>query len=278
LGKGDFMATSEVEQQNLLTSGEPDEEEDDPSAMSLVDHLEELRARILKAGIAVLIGAIIAFIFWKQILDLLAAPLPITSNALYKLTGTPLITTGIGEAFTVALKQSIVCGIVLALPIILYQAWAFISPGLYAHEKKHAVPFIVIGVLLFVVGVLIGYVVLRYPVVWLTTFGSGVFTEFVSAASYLTFTSFFLLLFGVVFELPLVLTFLAMIGIVTPEFLQAKRAMAHLGMWIAATVCTPGADFYSPIFVGVSLSVLYELSIILIKVFVKPNREAIEEV
>jgi sec-independent protein translocase protein TatC len=267
------MATSEVEQQNLLTSGEPDEEEDDPSAMSLVDHLEELRARILKAGIAVLIGAIIAFIFWKQIFTLLAAPLPITSNVVH----TQIITTGIGEAFTVALKQSIACGIVLALPVILYQAWAFIAPGLYAHEKKHAVPFIVIGVVLFVVGVAIGYVVLRYPVVWLTTFGSGVFTEFVSAASYLTFTSFFLLLFGVVFELPLVLTFLAMIGIVTPAFLQAKRAMAHLGMWIAATVFTPGADFYSPLFVGISLSVLYELSIILIKVFVKPNREAIEE-
>lgn len=267
------MATSEVEQQNLLTGGESDDD-NDPSAMSLVDHLEELRWRILKAGIAVVIFSIVAFIFWKPILNILAEPLPISSNALYKLTDTKLITTGIGEAFTVALKLSIACGIVLSLPVILYQTWAFVAPGLYTHEKKHAVPFIVIGVVLFVIGVAIGYLVLRYPVAWLTTFGSGVFTEFVSAASYLTFTTFFLLLFGVVFELPLVLTFLAMIGVVTPQFLVAKRAMAHLGMWIAATVCTPGADFYSPIFVGVSLSVLYELSIILIRIMVKPDRGA----
>jgi len=271
------MATSEVEQQQLLTSGREDNDDNDPSAMSLVDHLEELRWRIMKAAAAVVAGAIIAFIFWKQIMNVLAAPLPISASSLNKLTGgatsaTPLITTGIGEAFTVALKLSFVCGIILALPVILYQVWAFVSPGLYKHEKKHAVPFIVIGVVLFVVGVGIGYIVLRYPVIWLTTFGSGTFTQFVSAGSYLTFTSFFLLLFGIVFELPLVLTFLAMIGVVTPQFLSQKRAMAHLGMWIAATICTPGADFYSPIFVGVSLSVLYELSIIMIRILVKPER------
>jgi Twin arginine targeting (Tat) protein translocase TatC len=274
------MATSEVERQNLLTSGSEDNDDNDPSAMSLVDHLEELRWRILKSGAAIVVGAIVAFIFWKQIMGLLAAPLPISTPALNKLAGpdtTPLITTGIGEAFTVALKLSFVCGVILALPVILYQAWAFIAPGLYKHEKKHAVPFICIGVVLFVIGVTIGYIVLRYPVIWLTTFGSGTFTQFVSAGSYLTFTSFFLLLFGLVFELPLILTFLAMIGIVTPKMLVQKRAMAHLGMWIAATFCTPGADFYSPIFVGVSLSILYELSIILIKVLVKPDRAALAE-
>lgn len=274
------MATSEVERQNLLTSGSEDNDDNDPSAMSLVDHLEELRWRILKSGAAIVAGAIIAFIFWKQIMGLLSAPLPATTPALSKLAGadtTRLITTGIGEAFTVALKLSFVCGIILALPVILYQAWAFISPGLYKHEKKHAVPFICIGVVLFAVGVTVGYIVLRYPVVWLTTFGSGTFTQFVSAGSYLTFTSFFLLLFGLIFELPLILTFLAMIGVVTPQKLAQKRAMAHLGMWIVATFFTPGADFYSPIFVGVSLSILYELSIILIKLLVRPDRATLAE-
>src|SRR5437879_5396671 len=125
------MATIEVEQQQLLTSGREDNDDNDPSAMSLVDHLEELRWRIMKAGAAVVAGAIIAFIFWKQIMNVLAAPLPISTSSLDRLTGgatsaTPLITTGIGEAFTVALKLSFVCGIILALPVILYQVWAFV--------------------------------------------------------------------------------------------------------------------------------------------------------
>lgn len=267
------MATSDVDQQNLLmaNSDNSSEDEDDPSAMSLVEHLEELRWRIFKSLIAVGVGAAIAFIFWQPILNLITLPLPTTSNALYKITGEKLTVTGIGEGFTTILKLSIVCGIVLALPVLLYQVWAFISPGLYAKEKKYAVPFIVIGIVMFVLGIVIGFLVLQYPVNFLVSFAQSSFTELISAGSYFTFFAFFLLVFGLIFELPLVLTFLAKIGIITGETLKKKRAMAHVGMWIAATVVTPGADLYSPIFVGVSLSVLYELSIIFIHFMVKPD-------
>jgi sec-independent protein translocase protein TatC len=270
------MATSDVDQQNLLISGDQ-QEDDDPSAMSLVEHLEELRWRIFKSLIAIAVGTVIAFFFWKQIIYVLTLPLPANSNALSKLTGTKLIVTGIGEGFMVALKLSVVCGIILSLPVILYQTWAFIAPGLYEKEKKYALPFVFIGVILFLIGLSLGYVVLQYPVNWLVNFGDGSFTNLVSAGSYLSFVSFFLLVFGLIFELPLVLTFLAIIGVINADILKSKRAVAHVGMWIAATVVTPGADLYSPIFVGVSLSVLYELSIIFIRVFVKPDRAAIEE-
>ncbi|HTI13136.1 MAG TPA: twin-arginine translocase subunit TatC, partial [Dictyobacter sp.] len=251
------MATSDVDQQHLLNSGgyDPDQEEENASSMTLVEHLEELRWRIFKILIAVVVFSVVAFIFRVQIMNVLEAPLPSQANAAAAISGgeQKLTVTGLGEGFSVFLKVSVVAGIVLSLPVILYQVWAFVSPGLYTREKRYAIPFIIIGLILFVVGVCLGYVVLKYPVQWLVQFGSTNFTELVTAGSYFSFVSIFLLVFGVIFELPLVLTFLAKIGIVSRELLQQKRAVAHIGFWVAATVVTPGADLYSPIFIGVSL-------------------------
>ena len=182
--------------------------------------------------------------------------------------------TGLTEGFTVYLKVSIVAGVILALPVILYQTWAFIAPGLYEHEKCHALPFIFIGLVLFVIGIIVGYVVLRYPVEFLITFASNSFTELVTADSYFGFVAFFMLAFGIVFELPLVLTFMAKVGIITGDTLKKKRAVAHIGMWIAATFITPGADIYSPIILGVVMSFLYELSILFIRFAVKEEASA----
>lgn len=270
------MATSDLDQQGLLKSGgyddsPEDDDENDSSAMSLIEHLEELRWRIFKCLIAVAVGVVIAFIFRNQIIHILDAPLPLTANTL---GGKQRLTmTGLGEAFTVTIKLSLVFGLVFALPVILYQTWAFISPGLYDREKKHAVPFIVLGLVLFVMGVALGYFILQYPVGFLINFGAENFNELISANSYFSFVAFFLLIFGAIFELPLVLTFLAMIGIVTEQFLKSKRAVAHVGMWAASTIVTPGGDLYSPIFIGVSLSVLYEFSILLIHFAVKKDPE-----
>jgi sec-independent protein translocase protein TatC len=242
------------------------EDEDDPSSMSLVSHLEELRWRIFKSLIAVAIGTIIAFIFREQIVHFLETPLPKTAyNALGDSKDSRPVVTGIMEGFTVMLMVSIVAGVMMALPVILYQAWAFISPGLYRHEKSAAIPFIFIGIILFALGVSLGFTVLRYPVEWLVTFAASSFRELVSAGSYFTFVAFFILVFGLIFELPLVLTFMAQVGLISVETLEKKRANAHIGMWIASCFVTPGADLYSPIFIGVALSVLYELTIIFIK-------------
>ena len=255
---------------NLFTS---DEEPDpnDPSAMSLIDHLEELRRRIFKMLIAIAIFSVVAFVFRTQIMNFLTWPLPHTADLLGH-GDQKLVVTGLGEGFTTYLLLAIAGGFVVALPVILYQIWAFVAPGLYAHEKKHAVPFIIVGVILFVAGLALGYVVLQYPVAWLVNFASDSFTELVSVSSYFTFVAFFLLAFGVVFEIPLVLTFLSIIGMITAETLTKKRAVAHVGMWIAATVITPGADLYSPIILGVAMSCLFELSVLFIK-FTQHMRE-----
>lgn len=259
------MASNRIDEQDLLETmfapGEDDE--NDPSAMSLVDHLEELRRRIFKALIAIAVGSIIAFIFRGYIVHFLELPLPQTADSLTH--GKPIV-TGITEGFSVFLLISIAAGFILALPVVLYQTWAFIAPGLLEKEKKYAVPFIVAGIILFALGVSVGYIVLRYPVEWLVTFASDSFAELVTAGSYFTFVAFFMLAFGIVFQLPLVLTFLAQVDLLSSRTLIRKRAGAHIGMWIASTFLTPGADIYSPIFLGVSMSCLYELSIIFIKI------------
>src|SRR5437868_8058835 len=158
-----------------------EDEEDELATMSLVDHLEELRWRLLKSSIAIVIGTIIAFIFREQIVRFLAAPLPQGADML---THGKIVVTGITEGFTVFLLISFAAGVILALPVILYQVWAFVAPGLYAHEKRAAVPFIFIGLVLFIAGVTLGYIVLRYPVEWLVNFASSSFAELITANSY----------------------------------------------------------------------------------------------
>ncbi|HET8846625.1 MAG TPA: twin-arginine translocase subunit TatC [Ktedonobacteraceae bacterium] len=260
------MATSNTEDELLEIVGNGDSEDsNDPSDMTLADHLEELRRRVFKSLIAVIICAVAAFIFRVQIMDFLTGPLPSTANALGS-GKTKLVVTGIGEGFTTTLLLALVGGCVAALPVILYQAWAFIGPGLYQQEKKYAVPFIVTGLFLFLAGLVLGYIVLRYPVNWLVNFASDSFTQLISVGSYFKFVALFLLIFGVAFEIPLVLTFLSIIEVITAETLSRKRTSFHVGIWIAATLLTPGADLYSPIFLGVAMSCLFELSIIFIKI------------
>jgi sec-independent protein translocase protein TatC len=270
------MATGNIDQQQdpLLTfDGFSTDDENDPDAMSLVDHLEELRIRIFKCLISVVIFSVVAFIFRTQIMHFLEGPLPAHINPI---SGDKLVVTGIGEGFTVYLLLSLVVGTVLSLPALLYQTWAFIAPGLYEREKKYAVPFIFIGIALFLVGISIGYIVIRFPVEWLIGFASDSFTELLTANSYFTFAALFIMVFGLVFELPLVITFLAKIGIVNVDTLKKKRPAAHVGMWIAATFLTPGADLYSPIILGVCMSFLYELTIIFIRFAIKDETQSEE--
>lgn len=256
------------------TSQQDEDEEEGLATMSLMDHLEELRWRIFKVLIAIVIGSTIAFVFRNSLIKFLEAPLPDTANILSLKSGHPLVVTGLTEGFTTYLLLSIVAGTILALPVLLYQTWAFIVPGLYEHEKKHAVPFVFIGLALFIAGIALGYVVLRYPIQWLVNFASDSFTPLVTAGSYFTFVAVFILVFGLIFELPLILTFLAKVGLVSKETLQRKRAVAHVIMWVVATFATPGADPYSPVILGIAMSFLYELTIIFIRFFVK--QETIE--
>jgi len=260
------MATSNIDQQDTMATVNDsiiEEEETEESSMSLVEHLEELRWRIFKSLIAITVAAIVAFVFRIQIMAFLTLPLPKTADTLTK---GQLVVTGIGEGFTIYLKLAFAVGFVIALPVILYQTWAFISPGLYEREKKNAVPFIGAGIVLFISGIALGFVVLQFPVQWLLNFASDSFVPLITADNYFTFVAFFLLAFGVAFEIPLILTFLAQIGLVSSQLLRKKRPVAYVVMWIAATFVTPGADPYSPIILGIAMTFLYELTIVFIRI------------
>ncbi len=265
------MATSELDQDQAIGLEEPEaaeEEEETGATMTLVEHLEELRKRIIICAVTVVVGTIVGFIFWERLLEFLTLPLPAAVNPL--IAGpdgsTKLTMTEIGGGFSVALKLSLAVGIALGSPMLLYQFWAFVSPGLTRRERRWAGPFVLIGVVLFLVGLAVGFLTLRFPVNFLINFGKDNFLELITANSYFTFVTYFMLAFGIVFELPLVLTFLAQLGILSSQTLRRKRAVALTILWILSTFITPGTDFYSPIVLGVVMTALYELSIIMIRI------------
>jgi sec-independent protein translocase protein TatC len=269
------MATSEVDQERLgllgeaATAAEPEDGEEGGS-MTLVEHLEELRRRLFYCALAVALGSVVAFVFWDQILGFLLIPLPKAAVAFSSGHGsTKLVVHGIGEQFAVALKLAFAVGMAVASPVTLYQLWGFIAPGLTRKERKYAGPFTALGAVLFIIGLAVGFVVLRYPVEFLLGFGSNRFTALIDADNYFSFVAFFLLAFGAVFELPLVLTFLGLVGVVSSAKLRQKRLYYWFGLWVVSCFITPGADPYSPVIIGVALTLLFELSIVLLRIIKK---------
>jgi len=238
--------------------------------MTLVEHLQELRQRLFVCAAAVFAGTAICFVFREAIIELLLRPLPIEANAMIGHDGTRRIAvTGIGEGFSILLKLSIAAGIALATPVWVHQLWSFTSPALKGREKKYAVPVTSMGIGLFIAGLGVGFVTLRYPINWLLSFDDGHFVQLITADNYFTFVAYFLLAFGIAFELPLVLTFLAVVGVVSSERLKTQRAHILVGLWIASCFVTPGADPYSPLIVGVAFTVLYFVSEALIRLIGK---------
>lgn len=250
------------------TLGEPEEEELG-GVMTLVEHLEELRRRLLISLIAVAVCSAAALFFWDPIFGFLLTPLPnISSGAGIMQHGKLVISDPVG-GFMVALKVSIAVGIAISIPVVLYQLWGFLSPAMTRKERKYAAPFTLLGVGLFVCGLVVGFIVLRYPIDWLLGFGRDHFIPLITADAYLTFVTYFLLAFGAVFELPLVLTFLGVVGVINSRMLRAKRMYILFALWVVSCFITPGADPISPIIIGAALTALFELSIILLRVIKK---------
>lgn len=242
-----------------------EEPEPEGAEMTLVQHLEELRQRLFVCALAVVLTSIVAFIFWEPLLTFLTSPLPAAANVLAKGGRPMLVVTGIGEGFSTILKISVAVGIAAAAPIWLFQLGSFITPALTRRERRYALPFTLVGVGLFLAGLVVGFIVLRFPINWLIDFGHSHFAELITADNYFSFTAFFLLAFGLTFELPLVLTFLSIVGIISSRWLAQKRSYMLVGLWIVSCFITPGADPYSPVILGVAFTVLYFLSEILIR-------------
>lgn len=259
------MVATDPRQARPAMAAASDEPEEELGVMTLVEHLEELRRRLLISLIAIVVCSVVAFIFWDPILGFLLSPMPRIANSANIMQQGKLIISDPTGPFMVALKVSIGVGIALATPITLYQLWGFLAPAMTRKERKYAAPFTLLGVGLFVTGLAVGFLVLRYPIDWLLNFGTDRFIPLISADSYLTFVTYFLLAFGVVFELPLVLTFLGIVGVINSRMLRAKRMYILFGLWVLSCFITPGADPISPIIIGVALTGLFELSILLLR-------------
>ena len=228
----------------------------DESVMSLIDHLGELRTRLFRAILAVAVFSIVGFLVSDQIVKVLADAIP---------DDDPLFFTGLGDAFVIKVKISIVVGIILAMPILLYQGWAFISPGLTPSERKTARPWIPVALFFFALGTFIAWVVLPYAATFLISFSTEDLQPLITAGSYFDFVTTLFLVFGLVMEVPILLVGLSRVGIVTSERLTSSRRMVILGIAIFAAVATPGGDLVSPFVLGGTMYVLYELTILFIK-------------
>jgi sec-independent protein translocase protein TatC len=223
--------------------------------MSLVDHLVELRGRLVKMVLAVGLGSVVGFWFATPIIGILVAPLP----------SRQLKYTGLGDAFVINIKIAIVVGIILAMPVILYQIWAFVAPGLTASERRVVRPWIPLALAFFAVGVAIAYVILPFAVAFLFTFSSDYLDPLITAGPYFDFVTTMFLAFGLIMEFPILLYGLSRVGIVTSKRLSGVRRMAILGIAIFATAITPGGDLVSPFVLGVTMYLLFEGTIIAIR-------------
>ena len=237
---------------------------DDEKKIPFTAHLEELRRRLIVCFIAVGIGFVLSYGFKEKLFQILTRPLISVME-----TGDKLIFTGLPEAFFTYLKVAFLSGIILSTPIIFYQFWMFVAPGLYDKEKRLMVPIVFLSTLFFVGGSFFGYfIVFPYGFKFFLGFASEIIRPLPSMREYLSFASKLLLAFGVVFELPLVITFLAKLGMVSVSFLKKNRKYALLVFFVGAAILTP-PDVVTQIMMALPLMVLYEISIVGARIFGK---------
>ena len=236
-------------------------------------HLEELRKRLITSCIASGVGFVVAYGFKEHLFGILVQPL---QNVMQE--GDTLIYTNLPEAFFTYLKVALLAGIGLATPVLLYQFWMFVAPGLYEKEKRLLLPIVFLCSFFFIGGALFGYFIV-FP--WGFKFFLGFATETIrpmpSMKEYLGFAAKLLIAFGLVFELPLVITFMARMGIVSVAFLKKHRKYAVLLFFAGAAILTP-PDVVTQVMMAMPLMLLYEISIIGARIFGRrPTEEAVED-
>ena len=227
----------------------------DGSVMSLMDHLGELRTRLFRSIAAIVAGSVVGFYFATPIRNFLLQPLP-------KHTVQVL---GIGDAFVIQLKIAMVVGVILAMPVLLYQVWAFVAPGLTPAERKVVRPWIPMALVFFAMGVAIAYVILPFAIQFLFSFTDDQLVAQPAAGPYFDFVTTLILAFGLVMEFPILLVGLSRVGIITSKRLTSSRRYVILGISIFAAVVTPGGDLVSPFVLGTTMYVLYELTALFIR-------------
>ena len=229
---------------------------------TLIDHLRELRKRLVYSILGILVCGAACWMYKEALFDVIRQPIEPFLSTEQK----GLIYTGLMENFVAYIKISALGGVILSCPFWLYQLWCFMSPALYKKEKRYGVGFIFSGTLLFLSGVSFVYF-LVYPLAFdfLLSFGQGQDTALITVNEYLSFFLKTTFLFGLAFEIPLILTLLGMLGVVSAEFLAQNRRYAFLFLSFASALMTP-PDPLSMIMMAMPMALLYEISIISIRI------------
>lgn len=230
------------------------------ATMGLLDHLEELRSRIIIVAIAILLAAVGGFFLAEPLITLLRAPLPDDAE---------LIQTAVGEAFGVRMQLALMSGVAMAMPVILYEIWAFITPGLTRHERRLIWPLLFVAIVLFAGGVALGYVLIPVAVNFLLDFSLEGVEPLLSLSDYVGFVTTFLLAFGIALEFPVILYLLARLGILSYAFLSRRRRWAILLITLFAIVITPGDIVIGSFTLSVVMYGLFEITLQLIRLMGK---------
>ena len=240
-----------------------DERSDTPRdrPMTLIEHLEELRVRLTRSVVGLLAATLAGFIFVEPLLALLLRP---TGNM--KLT-----TLTVLEPFLVKVKIAFLFGLAVSMPWLMYQVYAFVSPALTENERRRTIPLALLAGVLFALGLVFGYVViLPISTHWLLAQAGSQFQVLLTANAYISYVLFFLLIVGGTFETPLVILSLAMLGLVTPQTLRREWRIAYMIIAAIAVFGTPDWSPITMILVAIPMALLYEFSIVLCRVFIRP--------
>jgi len=225
--------------------------------MTLLDHLEELRRRLIIIIVSILAGAVLGFIFAGSVLDLLRSRLPAGHQIIYF--------TGPADAFGVYVKIAGFIGIAVAMPVILFHVWRFVTPGLTRSERRIVWPVMLAAILLFALGIAVGYLIIPYALNFLLGFARPGLEPLPTIDGYIGFVTTMLLAFGIVLEFPILLVGLARVGVLSYKRLAAQRRFAIVGITIFAIVITPGGDPISPLILGSVMYLLFEGSLLVIR-------------
>ena len=228
--------------------------------MTLVEHMRELRNRVFKSLIAIVLGAAVAWYFYPHLLALLQQPFLEALNLSSKQLNAKLTQNTIAGPFILQMKISGIAGLVLASPVWLYQMWAFIMPGLHRSERKWTLVFSAVAGPLFLAGVVLGYFVLPKGIQVLLGFTGAHISNFVDVSMYFSFTIRMLLAFGIAFEVPLFVVLLNLAGVVSAKALARSRRWIVLLAFIFAAVATPSSDPFSMLALAIPLTVLFLIS------------------
>ena len=232
--------------------------------MGFIDHLEELRGRIIKSLFSIILFSIVAYVFSERLLEFITAPIP----EVYFMAPT--------EAFSTRIKISLIAGIIISVPVIFYHVWRFIAPGLFQKEIKMVIPFVLASTIFFLIGAAFCFfMVLPLSMKFLLGFGTEKLKPMIQIKDYVSFVSYLILAFGAVFELPVISYFLGKIGIITADTLRKGRRYAVTAILILAAVITP-PDVFSQFMLAGPLYFLYEVSILVVK-FTGKKRTAEED-